>query len=307
MNNRENGSIVVLVALSLTVLIGLSVFVTDLGVMYVKHARLQNAMDAAVLAGAQELATSTTLAQQVAEEYAYDNGVSQVSVDFSPDNKEISASAQEVFPSLFSRIWGIEENAISASATAKIVPPESIVGGLIPLSLKKADFDTNYTPGVQYTIKFGGGNFINPGWFGCLDFPGGSGANSLYDFITNGYPGSIGLGDIIHEKTGVNCIKVKDAIQNRLDSDTNNPKYTYLTYKADAPEIVYVPIVEIDPNEAQKVDVIGFAAFFVETAGGNGQEAEVTGRFITTIVIKGESKGSSPDSDYGLYGVRLIS
>lgn len=306
MNNRENGSIAVLVALSLTLLIGLSVFVTDLGIIYVRHARLQNALDAAVLAGAQELPTSTTSAQIITEEYASNNNVSQISVDFGANNTEIGASAQEIVPALFSKIWGIEENTISASAKAKIVPPENITEGLVPLCLKKQDL----TYGTEYELKVGAGDFLEPGWFGCLDFTGGSGASDVENFIENGYPGNIGMNDIIHVQHGVVSIPVKRAINDRLDSDTRVPQNTFADHERDAPQILYVPIVEVvstDGVAVNEVRVSGFAAFFVESAGGTGLEAVVKGRFLKTIVVKGKSTGSSPASDFGLYAVKLIS
>ena len=43
---QDKGSIIVLVALLLTVLLGCCALVVDLGIVYVKQAKLQNAVDA---------------------------------------------------------------------------------------------------------------------------------------------------------------------------------------------------------------------------------------------------------------------
>ena len=54
---NEKGSAIVLVALAMTVFLGMVSLVTDTGLIFVSKARLVNAVDAAVLAGAQNYLT----------------------------------------------------------------------------------------------------------------------------------------------------------------------------------------------------------------------------------------------------------
>jgi hypothetical protein len=301
MYNKEKGSIAVLAALSLTLLIGLSVFVTDLGIIYVRQARLQNALDAAVLAGAQELPTSTTSAQTITEEYASGNGVSELSVDINADNTEISASSEGNVPAMFSRIWGIDENFISASAKAGIEAPASMTG-IVPLSLPEQEL----LYGEEYLLKLGSGDHFETGWFGALDLDG-SGAKDYEKNLTNGYSGYLNYGQIIDVENGNMSGPTKKAIENRLAKDTRIPKNTFADHDRDAPQIVYVPVVKILGIPIHEVQIVGFAAFFVEGITGTGKESIIQGRFLKTIVVKGKSKGTTTASDYGLYAVKLIS
>lgn len=67
---RQRGSILVLIALSIVVLIGMTGLALDLGYMYSVRAQLQNAADAAALAGASGLNGSTFYAQTSARKRA---------------------------------------------------------------------------------------------------------------------------------------------------------------------------------------------------------------------------------------------
>ncbi|MFZ3371523.1 MAG: pilus assembly protein TadG-related protein, partial [Desulfitobacteriaceae bacterium] len=188
---EERGSILVLVALSLSVLLGLSALVTDLGVIYVNYAQLQNALDATVLAGAQELPNSTIQAQQVAKQYASKNGVPEVAIGFDLNNLKISASAQKKVPALFSKILGLTENTITASSRAFMLPPSSLTG-VVPLSVK----EQNLSYGAEYSLKSGAGGEVDSGWYGALELDG-PGAWDYQKFLTYGYSGTLSIGQVL--------------------------------------------------------------------------------------------------------------
>ncbi len=71
---EEKGSVMIMVVIALLVLIGFTGLVIDGGQAYLTKSRLQNAADAAALAGAQELPTSETAAE-MAVLYAGKNGM----------------------------------------------------------------------------------------------------------------------------------------------------------------------------------------------------------------------------------------
>jgi len=308
----ENGSVVVLVALLLTILLGLSALVVDLGVIYVNYTHLQNTLDTAVLAGVQELPSSTSKAQEVALQYAQDNGIAQVTISFAQNDYEINASVHGQVSALFSKIWGLKENTISASARAMMVTPSSITGA-VPLSIQEQVLNF----GTVYSLKSGAGDSTN-GWFGPLALSG-TGANDYQTDLTYGYSGKLSIGQVLDLQSGDMSGPTKKAINSRMAADKKVPQNTYDDYERNAPELVYVPIVKLLQTSG-KVQIVGFAAFFLEGITGNGTNSFIKGRFIRTIVINGRSTGSLANlqqseaemqegqltSDFGLYASKLL-
>ena len=335
---KERGSVVVLVALSLTTLLGFCAIVTDVGLMYAEKAHLQNSVDAAALAGVQELPSNPTLAEQIAQDYASQNGVSAVTVTFEANNAKISVQATQQVPTYFARIWGITEEQISASAKAMMVPPTEL-SGAVPLSIQEQDF----VYGQKYELKSGGGSGTSswylddsmnnaveisgagsgtPGWYGALELSD-TGANTYETDLANGYSGALSVGQILDVKHGNMSGPTADGINTRLSRDTSVPKNTIDNYDRNAPQIVYIPIVRIiseSGNSIQEVQIVGFAAFFLEGVAGNGNDSVVTGWFIRALASNGhtsanlsnlltteqdmENEGAS--NDFGLYTPKLV-
>lgn len=323
-NSSERGSVVILIALGMTVLLGSCAMVADIGLVYVQKARLQNALDAAALAGVQELPDDTNTANQVAQEYASQNGVDNVTTRVEANNFKIVASGQKTVPTYFAKIWGINSKQISANSVAMMVPPGSLAGA-VPLSVQEQDFQY----GVVYSLKTGSGNQITGqiggqyyGWFGPLDLAGG-GASAYEASLTNGYQGSLSIGQIINTENGNMSGPTQRAVENRLALDTRMPRNTFNNYDRNAPEIIYVPIVKFassDLNAVYQVQITGFAAFFLEGVSGNGTDSIITGRFIKTLIPSGKTGGTLAELlkqeedmengtsgiDYGLYAPKLV-
>ena len=318
---NEQGSVVILVALALTVLLGFAALVVDLGILYVRHAELQNALDAAALAGSQELPHNPAKAEQVAIDYAQRNGVSNPTVSLAYQNSEITVSAEETVATYFARIWGINEDSIAASSKAMMVPPDAL-SGVVPLSVEQQDF----VFGVEYSLKSGphtaGEEDEYSSWFGALELSN-PGAKDYETDLTYGYEGILEVGQILDIKPGNMSGPTQRAIEARLDQDTRVPRNTFDDYERGAPELVYVPIVEViseSGDAVHQVQIVGFAAFFLEGVEGVGNESIVTGRFLQTIVPNSQSSGSMINlqtreeaireggaaNDYGLYAPKLV-
>ncbi len=71
----ERGNVTIIVCLILTTLLGVTALVVDMGVVYAEKVQLANAIDAALLAGGQELPDDKTKAKTVMEQYLIANGV----------------------------------------------------------------------------------------------------------------------------------------------------------------------------------------------------------------------------------------
>ena len=334
---QDRGSVVVIVALSLTVLLGFCAIVTDVGLLYAKKVHLQNSVDAAALAGVQELPNNPDDAKDIAIDYATQNGVSSVDVTFEANNAKIIVQTTQQVPTFFARIWGINEEQISVTAKAMMVPPTGL-SGAVPLSIQEQEF----VYGQKYVLKSGGGSGTSSwyfdedkdnsvkksggggssGWYGSLELTG-SGANVYKDDLANGYQGTLQVGQILNVKHGNMSGPTADGINTRLSRDNRVPKNTINDYDRNAPQIVYIPIVKIiseSGNSIHKVEIVGFAAFFLEGVAGNGNQSVVTGWFIETLVSNGQTSATLADllnteqdmengdasNDFGLYAPKLV-
>lgn len=317
MTSSNRGSVAVLVAFGLTVLLGCGAMVTDVGLIYAEKAKLQNAVDAAALAGVQELPNDTVAAAQVAQDYALQNGAEDISYSFEANNTKMIVSTQKDVPTHFARIWGINSKLVTTTAQAMMLPPTSLTGA-VPLSVQ----DQPLIFGQEYTLKAGAGDGTD-GWYGALQLSA-PGAKSYQTDLTYGYSGSIKVGQVLTVESGNISGPTKTAIEDRFAMDTRIPKNTYNDYDRNAPELLYIPIVKVvsyQSSAIHEVQVTGFAAFFVESVTGNGTASIVTGRFLKTLTSNGKTGGSLSDllkeetdinngtsaEDFGLYTPKLIS
>src|SRR3989304_6214559 len=81
----ERGQALVLAALAMLVILGFAAMAIDVGYWFSQKREVQKAVDAAALAGAQELPDDSVLAETVAREYLTKNGVTDtdtISVTF---------------------------------------------------------------------------------------------------------------------------------------------------------------------------------------------------------------------------------
>lgn len=114
---NEKGSVLVLICLCMVVIIGCAGLVVDVGNLYIQQAKMQVALDAASLAGAQEL-PNTVKAQEKAIEYAELNGLeaSEVTVEIIDGN--LFVSADKNVPFFLMSVLGFNNSSVTGSATA---------------------------------------------------------------------------------------------------------------------------------------------------------------------------------------------
>lgn len=120
--NNEKGSVAVLFAFAMVVMIGFLGLTIDVGYNYLQKSQLQNALDAAVLAGGQSLPGNPAQATNDAITLAGNNGVTLTTADItiSSDNTEISCSKTISVSPIFGSILGLNQWQISGSATAAV-------------------------------------------------------------------------------------------------------------------------------------------------------------------------------------------
>jgi Flp pilus assembly protein TadG len=118
----ERGSVAVVVAILLPMILGIAGLVITVGSWYETQAQLQNAADAAALAGAQYLPNSPSSADTAAQTLAADNVSGATATPVTPYNgnsNEIQVSVSEPGATWFVSILGISAPTITATAVAE--------------------------------------------------------------------------------------------------------------------------------------------------------------------------------------------
>lgn len=297
----QDGVVIVLFALGMTVFLGFLALVVDVGRAEAKKFDLSNAVDAAALAGAQELPNTTEAAGE-ARICAALNGVDDVEVTFFDDNEGIRVHAERTVNMLFAGALGVTDTDVGASAAA-IIGPISATDGVIPLGIEEHEMEY----GTLYTLKVGAGS-SETGWFGALAL-GGPGADTYRDNMKNGYQGKIKVNDPLDIETGNMSNPTKEAIDVRMAGCHHSPfcgwvdssEGLIVRFERDCTRLVKVPVVVRIDHDTVKVK--GFAVMLLEGCDGQGNECYVKGRFVQSI-IPGEVTPGLPS--YGATGVRLV-
>lgn len=296
---NEKGQVLVMVAVGMVAMVGATAFTVDAGYLYATRMHMQDAVDAAVLAGVQELPGQPQEALNLASTYSLANDLAQGEFTYDIENNtRLHGYATREVDLFFAGVMGFSSQTVKVEAMAQIAPL-SEASGLVPWGVWEYDYEF----GDVTVLKQGAGDQLYPGWFGALRFEGDSGANDYRNNIKYGYPGVIHIGDIIPYEPGNMSGPTQQAVQYRMDLCPHTPGCTIGHYVPGCPRIVFVPIInQVDVGRSE-VRVSGFAAFMLDGFVGSGHDNEVRGAFIE-YVIPGMS---SPEAeDFGLYTTQLI-
>ncbi|MGE4486015.1 MAG: pilus assembly protein TadG-related protein [Oscillospiraceae bacterium] len=321
--SSQSGSVAVVTALSLTVLMGFSALVLDLGVSYNEASKLQNALDSAALAAARELPAESinsavwAAAKNAAIIFAASNDFDITSDNIEPIYKDNDSTHNivgiKVSKSIevnynFARVLGINSGMVTRSASAGLTP----VGGLrgaIPLSISSSSLSNAIAAGAVegLTIKcssnaddIGIDCTGESGWFGALRFDD-TGASIYSNLIAYGFSGELYIGQILDMENGNMSGPTMDGFTTRYNSCTAG--CTADSFEPDCPRLVYIPVVEVLSNN--QVKIVSFAAFFLLECGGSGNNSYIKATYIDDVVIPDSASGKS-GQDFGLYVTKIL-
>ncbi|MGE5390082.1 MAG: TadE/TadG family type IV pilus assembly protein [Deltaproteobacteria bacterium] len=298
----QKGTVAVLMAIAMVFLAGFTALVTDAGLIFMNQGRLENSLDSAVLAGAQELPADPQRALDTARQYAELNGMQEGEADFavSSDYRSISGNAERRVGMLFARVLGVDRANVRAAARAHVSPIAS-VNGVAPFGV--LDYDYNF--GDVVVLKEGAGENFYAGWFGALSL-GGTGASVYLDNVRHGYGGQVKIGDVIQIEAGNMSGPTKQGIEDRISQCHHTPYCSIFNYEDGCPRILIIPIIDIEEidygGHVFSVRVVGFGAFLVDQYVGNGNENEIQGSFISYVI---PGSGNDSAEDFGLYEAKL--
>ena len=128
---RENGSVMILFAGGLAAFCGFVGMSVDIGKLLYTKGDLQVIADAASLAAAQDLPTSTSTATTTANVYAAKYATSTVTLSFSTTTNTddtITVTAARYVPFIFLKVVGVNGASTSATAKAKGLPGKAVTG-----------------------------------------------------------------------------------------------------------------------------------------------------------------------------------
>lgn len=285
---RQEGQIIILVALLISISMGATALVVDIGSLYLEKNRLQKIVDAAALAGAQELPLKVSNLKTVINQTIVANGGNPNNFFIMTKNNYTTLVVTgRVHGTLyFSSALGVDKPLIEAQAKVQFQPIVSVKGAM-PLAVPNTQ---DFLFGTIVTLK----EKHSENGFSALRLSG-RGASDFEEDVVNGYPEELRIGEEVEVRQGAMAGKTESAFLTRI----NHCRYaTYLNYPSNCKRVVVVPVYK-DSEDKKTVTISGFATFFIESV----DKDEVIGRFIKTTV-PGETT-SSQSADFGTYSYKL--
>lgn len=176
---RERGQVLIITALLLPVLLGMTALAIDLGSYASERRALQNAADSIALAAGRDLPNAGN-AQTTATQWAGKNGVdvSTMTVTVSGGNTapRVKVSISKPHEFTFIRVLGIGSKSVAASAIAGKFS-DGAGAGVVPWAVTQSSLDVA-VPGSTVTLKYDSNNVQN-GNFGIIDIDGNG--SSVYE------------------------------------------------------------------------------------------------------------------------------
>lgn len=302
----ESGQVLALSLLALTVLLGMSALVLDVGSWYRVQRKFQATADAAALAGAQLLPEDPSAASQVALTYADRNadGAGQASVSVGTGvvaNDEITVAEQGEAPSFFARVFNLSSVQVAARATARssnVVSARYVAP--IAVSEQHPMLQCLPRPCFDQATEIALANLKDPngstaaGNFGLIDLDGTSngtpGLSTLANWVSNGFEGVLGPG-LYEGAPGAdfNAAPFSTALDARIGSELLFPVYRS---------------IELSGSNA-RFDVIGWVGFTLTSYSAQGNSGTLFGHF-TRLTWDGVAADGPGQPDFGVRTISLV-
>ena len=303
---NDCGQAYVITLLFMTVLLGMAAAVLDVGSWYRAQRALQATVDAAALAGAQDLPGQPSQARATALDYADDNGGGVVPADIQvsrtfTDNDTIKVTGHKQPPGFFSKIVGIDSVNVSAKATARA---SGLSGAkwVVPIVVdeKLPELHCNPNPCTnEVTLNYlhlkKNGSPDGAGNFGFLNLTGetGIGASTLGNWIENGFDKYMDIDDY-DAVTGNNFSsnQVKGFLDLRVGDTMLFPVYRKIT----------------GSGTTAKFEIVGWVGFKLTEIDFQGSNEKLTGNFteVTWDGIEAHSSSGTAGEDFGAKVVTLV-
>jgi Flp pilus assembly protein TadG len=310
-NDRESGQTIVLLAVMITLLLGVCGFVIDGGNWMVNRRQVQNAADAAALAGAARIPSGSMAATDAAKAQYTENGLATDSLDvtnttYMTSNDSVTVTATRKVNTFFTSIFGLDQVTETATARATIESFTTLNG---PNAMPWGVLQGTYVPGQPYSIYTKTTSNANNGalslpYVASSTCPVPSGANQYQNEIDGTLqPCPITLGETLTTKPGDNSGPTAQGLNSRITSWETidqivqfNSDGTATLLDPNSPQLVLIPILTNPSGQSEwpngtssPMTVVGFAYFVITSCGDpnnptyckNNDGKQVNGVFVT--------------------------
>ena len=334
-SNNERGAVLIWVTFFLLFALGITALGIDGAKLMATRTQLQNAADAAALAGASaiDMETGSLIADTASvravetalHNKAFTKGPTAVTllggdITFPEANviRVVARRSPEAGGSMitqFAQVIGVGQIAVSATAAAKAEPSSGICEGLVPMAPVENPAEP-FEVGCDktYSLKIGSED-SQQGNFQLLAFPDcdegecaqGGGAADIRCLVANGYGCCINIGDEIMTQPGNKVGPFAQGLADRWARDTDQREgICFSEYTGNRQRVVLVPKVRtFDVNGKKPVEITGFSAFFLRTKPSGGGAQTLTGEFLYAVA-PGSGGSVAGDGASTLYSIRLI-
>ena len=315
----------------------------DMGKLMATKTELQNAADAAALAGASAVDPHTGIVQQdvararaataAERNKAYEQNLTPVTIDPSTDvdfpaaplpgasrvRVYVHREAATGNPMIthFAQSIGLLSLNVRAQATAEARALNSVCEGLAPFAPQQLPNGQEFSTDCDslYVLKESAGagtmgNYQLLRYPPCSEdsIPGnGSGGNTIRYYTEHGYGCCEVIGTMleVETKTGNTIGPIRQGLQGRWSADTDQRSgICYDDYTGNGKRVVITPIIDsFVVSGTSWVKITGFAAFFLTTRPTNSGQLNITGQFIK-YVAPGDFGTGNENS--GVYGIHLV-
>jgi Flp pilus assembly protein TadG len=332
-HRNERGVVIIWSAFFMIMMLGFVALGIDVAKIMATRTELQNAADAAALAGASALDLDTgqimpDSAVMRAQFTASGNRAfvdepvpvtllaADVQVDQAENTVRVTVRRNSTTDGSMithvAQVLGITKVDVNATAKAKAERTCEQCEKMVPMGAVPPTGQQNFQVGCafRYVLKRGGGGSVAPGNYLAVDFPDcdqgpcagmpTSGANTFRCLLENGYGCCVRIGQVIQTEPGNMAGPTHQGLDARWDRDTDQRQnICYSEYQGNGERIVNVPIITPIGNGRVNVTVTGLAAFFlVRRPPGNG---DIEAEFIHDVV-----PGTGGGCNSTVFTIRLV-
>ncbi len=314
----------------LAALLGMCGLVIDYGNWMVNKRLVQNAADAAALAGAAKIPGGSAAATAAAQSQAAENDQpsDSVTVGESTDlstNDSVNATVTRSVGTWFTGIFGIHSVTVSATARATIQSFTQMNGqNAMPWGVLQG----TYVPDQPYAIysktsgSSGNNGALSLPYVNNANCPVPNGANAYQDEI-NGtlQPCPISLGESLDTKTGDNSGPTASGLNARITNWQTvnqivqfNADGTTTLLEPNSPQLVLIPILTNPSGQStwpsgssSPMTVVGFAYFIITSCGdpnhpsycANSDGKQINGVFVSLDATSSAGTGGAYNPNNG--------